>query len=37
MIALRLVGRSRLGCQVKITEAFEGAKIQIPEESYNMQ
>jgi ferredoxin len=36
-LALGLKDTSRLGCQVTVTEAFEGAEIMLPSEVNNMQ
>ena len=36
-LALGLTETSRLGCQIKVTEQFDGIIIQLPEETADMQ
>ena len=35
-LAFGLTGTSRLGCQVKVSEIFEGAVVELPKASRNL-
>jgi ferredoxin len=36
-LAFEVTDTSRLGCQIKVTEAMEGMKVRIPDDGFNVQ